>query len=89
MPRNSQRKRFAPAMQPTYLDEERQTPNVVGVSVGDPNRVEIRKAKAKIQELRAARLPGIQQDSLASKLEENAGLKTSGSDVAWACAEKS
>jgi len=89
MPRNSQRKRFASAMQPACLDEERQTSNVIGVGVGDPDRVKIRKAKAKVQELRAARLPCIQQDPLASKLEENAGLKASGSDVAWACAEKS
>ena len=89
MPRNSQRERFASAMQPTCLDEERQTSNVIGVSVSDPDRIELRKAKPEIQELSAARLPRIQQDPLACKLEENAGLKTSGSDVAWPGPEKS
>lgn len=76
-------------MQPACLDEERQTSDVIGVSVGDPDCVEIWKSKAKIQELRAARLARIQEDPLASYFKENTRLKASARDVAWASSEKS
>ena len=76
-------------MQPTCLNQERQTANVIGMSVGNPDRVQIRKSKAKVQELRAARLARIQENPLASNFKENARLKASGNDVAGASSEKS
>lgn len=76
-------------MQPTCLDEERQAPKVIGMSVSDPDRVQVRKSKAKIQELSAARFARIQEDTLASNFQENARLKASGNDVAGAGSEKS
>ncbi len=76
-------------MQPARLDEERQTAKVIGMSVGDPDGVQIRKSKTQIQELSAAWLAGIQEDPLASNFKENAGLKASGSYVAGASSEKS
>jgi hypothetical protein len=62
---------------------------MVGMSVGDPNRVQVRKSKAEIQELSAARLACIQKDPLASNFQENARLKASRNDVAGASSEKS
>jgi hypothetical protein len=89
MPGNTQRERLAATMQPTCLDEERQTANVISVSVGDPDCVQVRKSKAKLQELSAARLARIQEHPLASSFKQNARLKASGDDVTGTSSEKS
>ncbi len=82
MLRNAQRQRALPAVQPACLDQQRQTPEVIRVCMCDPNSIKIRKRKAKIQKLRAARLPGIQKHVMSAKLKKDAGLKASRSHIA-------
>ena len=48
MVRNAQRERPLPPMQPACLEQQRQTADVIGMSVSDPDRVKVGKRKTQI-----------------------------------------
>ena len=55
---------------------------MIGVRVGDPNRVKVGKRDTHLKKPRAARLTGIKEHEPALNLKEDTGLKTPGSHIA-------
>ena len=86
---HAHRQRPLPPVQPACLQQQRQTADVIGVSMGDPNRVKVGKGDTDLKKLRAARLTGIKEHAHAFNFEKDAGLKTPGSYVSRTRPKKS